>query len=235
MTAIITRLLDEPTGPNAGTLPILLPSTGVTDYTHRWSIKSIDPSVANGTKVTGWASAKGKLLTAASEATAPTVATSGGMRALAFDGSDDTLAVGDIGNVYGVTLVARVAAASGVNTGIWDGGSSSIGVVRTAGNSVGLFYNGGSATMTGAEIPNWSFVHAWFGSTGFLRINATTSGAVTPTSGSGPVTALRLGRNNTAFGNIAIAEVILWDRILDNTELATLRAALQVAYPSMVA
>lgn len=234
MTAIVTRLTEEPVGAAVSTLPLMLPSTGVTDYVERWSISSVDPSAPLTTKVPTWIGSRGRMLQAPNAEAAPNIATPNGVRSLVFDGADDFLQVGGLPAIRGLTLVARVYAPASTNQGIWDGGSGDVGVVRTAANKVGLFYNTATASVDAPDAGAWAFYHAYFGDQGFVDINAATAGPAAPSSNAG-ATSLRLGRHNADFGQIAVAEVIVWDRVLSQVERGVLRTALRAAYPAIPA
>lgn len=230
--AIITTITEEPTGPLAVDLPVLLHPTGVTGYDYRWVAKQV--KTALGAPIPAWTSTAGTTLTAAA-GKAPVLADSSGIRTTVFDGTDDVATVTGLATQRTAVVVVRIKAANGVNAPFLSDAANNFQLVRTAANQLGVFAPGSGKTLA-VDMSVWSFVAFTMGATtAQASINGTYLAAGTSTGGLG-LTDLRIGAGSSpiAYGNVEVAEIITYPTELNAGDLATVRGAMKTAYPALV-
>lgn len=236
MVAVVTTLESEPTGPYVDSLPVVIHSVGVAGYSHRY-IASYLTGAADD-PVTVWPEIRGNdALTQKSGR--PVLADSNGVRGVRFDGAHDDIGIAAFPAVQRtLALVVRILAADGVNTGIVSAGPASANpsVVRTASNEIGLFSPSGAAAAqsTGAAaLKQWSALFVRFDTnTAKLRVNASGTDLNVPTNGNG-MGGLFIGQGGGDFGQIIVAEAVLWPAVLTEVQLAAVQSSLRQRYPAL--
>ena len=231
--AIITTVTDEPTGAYVDSLPILLPKVGVAGAGYRWAARTL--TAADGTAVTSWPASNGTLLTSASTTVAPVVATSsvGAVKCLSFDGVNDLMSLAAITGQRSVSIVMRVTATNGTNTGVMSDTADDISVVRNGSNNWGVFAPGTGAAAGGTETSGaWHQVSFKLSATA-VSIYIDGTFVATGTSNGGSLTSLKLGYGGGVFGKFEVAEIIAWPTELIGADFAAVQTELRKVYTTL--
>jgi hypothetical protein len=231
--AIITTVTDEPTGAYVDSLPILLPKVGVAGAGYRWAARTL--TAANGTAVTSWPSTNGTLLTAASSTVAPVVATSavGSVKCLSFDGVNDLMSLAALTAQRSISLVMRVTATNGTNTGIWSDTADDISLIRNSSNNWGAFAPGAGAAAGGSETTSlWHQVSIKL-SASAISIYIDGTFLATGTSTGGALSSLKLGFGGGVAGKFEVAEIITWPAELIGADFTAVQTELRKVYTTL--
>ncbi|QFP96148.1 esterase/lipase [Gordonia phage DobbysSock] len=227
--------------------PYVRPAPGVSGYVHRWLAQELVGT--DGTAVSAWGdSENGIALSQGTSGLQPTLQTVNGRRVVRFDGVDDFLGSAAALSAWSSALVVfrfTDDAPTAASYGVWNGGSGGdIGMTRNdAGAQLrpGVFFAGAaSATLTtGSEIANGSWKAFLIRNTDLDRkallqpnnIAATNTAADATTT----ATTFQLGRRNTAYAKVEIAEVILYPATLSDADMATLWSYVQTQHAALFA
>jgi hypothetical protein len=218
-------------------LPILLPSAGIAGYNYRFAAPSLIPKLglANDDPVTTWPS-YGSVdypLTVPSGAASPTFKTNSGNPYVEFDGTDDGMAVAAYGSgtVNTVVMVMRKAGTGGT-VPVFSGGGWNTSVSSNFG--MNLAGNTGGIPVVAMTNDTWHVAAAVFNNnSSFLVVDGTKS-VQTPASVSQTTTIFRVGRDGAFFAHFDLVELIAYPTALSEGNIATIRAALQDAYPDLL-
>ncbi|KSU52908.1 hypothetical protein [Microbacterium enclense] len=212
---------------------------GLTDATHRYAgvrLPAIDAAA------TPWPDSIGTLDLAHSGTTMKVGSGPGGVDK-SFDTPKTTTAsntqrvfntTGD-NTVRTIAVVVNNRTPAAVAHGIVSIGAGFLSLTRGANGAFAAAATGISSVPQQTVDAGWRVAFAWYNpSTGELGLDATGTAATTSgTRGSATSTTLAVGGGATASIDIGVAEVLLWDRVLSESERATVRAALAQHYPAI--
>ena len=214
---------------------------GVSGYSARWVADEI--TAADGTAVASLADwESGKNLANATSSLQPTVQTVSGERVLRFDGTDDYLSVTGLSAYGSCVVIGRyVSDAPDAVAGIFSATDGKPGLQRgtSATSYRGTVVWTGARSVTapaGVTIPNgtwFCFVlrntngDARYEQNGVAVTSATADAVETATT-------FQIGRRNTAYGKVEIAEVILYPGQLTDANMASIYAAARTNHPGLL-
>lgn len=206
--------------------PTAPPALTVNDFSNRWAAKTMPAGqVASFTPYFG-----STPLVQATTTKQPSVIDSGGVKVLSFDGVDDDVAA-TVATAKTITVVAKVKAAVGVNTGIFSTGPNLVRRTNEATPRIGTQVNGGTNEFWPYTEDTKFHVFTLIadGTTGAISID----GGYQALNGATANTAVTLGRYGTTnFGNVDIIEAVTWNRALSSAECASVRNDLKAGYPT---
>lgn len=218
-----------------------LHSYGLTDATHRYAGVRL-PAV--GAAATPWPDAVGTLDLAHSGTTMKVGSGPGGVDK-SFDTPNTTTASNTqrVFNTTGDNTVRTIVAVvnnrtpASVAHAIVSVGAGFLSLTRGATGAFAAAATGVSSVPQQTVDAGWRVVFAWYNpDTGELGIDATgTATTATGTRGTATSTTLAVGGGATAAIDIGVAEVILFDRVLTESNRAAVRTALAQHYPAITA
>lgn len=236
---IIKRAKNPIVGPNVGLHPVFTPGTGVPGAAHRWIASQV--AGVNGDDVASWAPSLGTAPLAQATATLkPKLIIEDGIKRIRFDGVDDYLSAAGLTawNSAIVILRMRTDATLGVNHGILAGGSGGdVGITRATNNALGVFWTGARQTTAVGPFPNGEWQCVTIRNTDLdaraERNGVAASDTTTSAAGVSTVASLEIGRRNTAYGAVEIAEISLFPAAMTNEQMAAARATAIYNYPTL--
>lgn len=222
---VVTAPAPDP-GPSDG-----IHSVGVSEYTNRWLSKQqtggAGTALAAITPHTGTVS-----LVQANAGKRPTIAMDGTTPVIRFDGVDDDVSASGLSTTKTITLVCKVTAPVGKNTGILSTGANFIRRTNETTPRVGTQVSTNAGQYWPYPQPELYHVITIIadGTTGALSID----GGYKPLNGATANTQILLGRYGTTnFGQIDVLEVVSWDRALTESECGIVSASLKAGYPGL--
>lgn len=234
--ALITRFNGAVTNP-AG-LPLDLVPVGVDGYAGRWIGSQI--AGADGALVDSWPSVLTDVTArtlAASGSARPTLKVVGSDKYVQFDGVDDFLLQSSTSAAwkttivlgrFDVTLAAKAQlVAMAAATGPWLQRNSAGTVKVTGGSSLDI---NTVATVADSVWKVFSIVQD--GANSLVGVDGTIASG---TLGTRAVSALSLAKTDSGFGQVSIAEALVYNAALTASQLQTISAALRVNHAALVA
>ena len=230
---VIERRLYAATGGDSGSLPVLLPTLGVSGVMHRWAASMLGNS---GSSVATWTPYTGNLeLTQSTTTIRPVVGVVSGQKVLRTDGVSTVITAGSgMTNAKTMSVLLRSTEPSGTTVGLfsWDGGY----VRRGSAGTVASTRIGATAVTVPVDPTQPQFhvitiINDFAGGIGATVVDGTYATQATDREN----TNLILGSASTTYGAIEVLDVAVWGRALSQTECQTVRAGFQTAYPGLVA
>ncbi|WP_213573263.1 PKD domain-containing protein [Rhodococcus sp. USK13] len=214
---------------------------GVSGYSFRWVADEV--TAADGTAVASLADwESGKNLANATLASQPTVQTVAGERVIRFDGTDDFLSVTGLTAWGSCVVIGRyVSDAPDAVAGIFSATDGKPGLQRgtSATSYRGTVVWTGARSVTapsGVTLPNGTwFCFAMRNTNGDARYEQNGSAVTLATADAvETATTFQIGRRNTAYGKVEIAEVILYPGQLTDAHMASIYAAARANHPALL-
>lgn len=219
------------------TLPLAFHSAGISGYNYRYVARLLpsQSGVGDGADVTSWPSV-GALATAMTPtgndgtAGAPVYRANSGNPFVEFNGTSDGLGVTPYtaGAVKTAVMIVRHPGTGGGNPII--SGSNAL---MTQNGTMLISGNSGASPYV-ALTPNAWHVAAMVvnGNSSFTVVDGVKS-TETPIGATGAMATLRLGKEASNWARFDIAELITYSDVKTEANIATIRAALQAAYPDL--
>ncbi|PZE34024.1 hypothetical protein DEJ21_14335 [Curtobacterium sp. MCSS17_006] len=215
---------------------------GLTDASHRYVTD--DVTASNGSTFTSWTDKIGSIALANASSSLVVAAGPGGVdKSIARPNTTTAANTQRLFNSTGIPTAKTVAVVynnttpADVKSVIASLASPGFVIQRAADGTfqtvVTSGIGSGAATDTDAEVAGWRVVFGWVDAANNL-IGIDTSGAAKTgawTPGTPTTTTFVVGGGETSAIDMATAEVIVWDRVLSDSDRATVRSALRSHYP----
>ena len=225
----------------AGTVSgMALHSYGLTDATHRYVGSSL-PDI--GQLATSWPDVIGTMHMAHSGTTAKVEAGPGGVdKAFVTPNTATSANTQRVYNTSGDNTVRTVVVVynnrtpANVQANLVSIGGGNLALGRGSNGVVAASVTSGSlAQSTGSMVAGWKVGFAWYDeATNELGIDINgTEAVVTTTRGAAPSTTAMIGVSGGAAVDVAMAEVIMFSRVITDAERATVRTALKAHFAAI--
>jgi hypothetical protein len=155
------------------------------------------------------------------------------VKCLSFDGVNDLMSLASITGQRSISIVVRITAANGVNSGILSDTADDIALIRNSSNNWGAFAPGTGAAAGGTETAGaWHLVSIRLSAT---AINIYLDGAFLATGAStgGTLASLRIGLGGGGAGKFEVAEIITWPTELVGADFVTVQNELRKVYTTL--
>lgn len=219
------------------TLPLAVHGAGISGYNYRHVAKILGAvqGLTNGADVPSWPSL-GSIATpftsaANGSADDPVYRTNSGNPFVEFDGTDDGLGMsGYVDNSVKTVVMVMRKPTTGNASAMMSGGAT-LNINRNG--NLTLSGNTGGAPNVSISADVWHFVAVVSNlNSSFVVVDGVKSSQA-PANVTGRMQSFRLGRESTSYCRFDLAEVIAYSDAKSEANLATIRAALQAAYPGL--